>query len=88
MALEREGNGGEQGVGWDPFLIEYRACLCYSSAGSLHAPAPLLYYQEQVCGTNESLQVLFLNRDFAFLSFLTGQRKFHSFKLVLIVFPR
>ena len=65
------------------------ACVC-SSAGSLHPPAhaPLLCYQEQVCGTNEGLQVLFLSHDFAFLSFRTEQKKFHAFKLFRISLPR
>lgn len=65
------------------------ACVC-GSAGSLHPPAhaPLLHYQEQICSTNEGLQVLFLSHDFAFLSFATGQNKFHALKLVLIGLPR
>lgn len=65
------------------------ACVC-SSAGSLYPPvhAPLLCHQEQVCGTNAGLQVLFLSHGFAFLSSLTGKRKFHAFKLVLLGLPR
>lgn len=82
----------EEGRGWGGtrhLLNTELACVC-CSAGSLHPPAhaPLLHYQQQVCGTNEGLQVLptllFESYAFAFHSFLTGQRKLHAFKLILI----
>lgn len=66
MASEQEGDGGEQGWGEILSLLSTElACVC-----NLHppAPAPLLCYQEQVCATNESLQVLHLSHDFVFHS--------------------
>lgn len=82
----------EESRGWGGTLSLLNTGLACvgSSAGSLHRPAhaALLSYQEQVCGTNEGLQVLCLSHDFAFLSFLTGQSKFHAFKLGIIGLPR
>lgn len=66
VASEQEGDGGEQGWGGILSLLSTElACVC-----NLHplAPAPLLCYQEQVCATNEGLQVLRLSCDFVFHS--------------------
>lgn len=78
--------------GWGGILslLNTELACVRSRAGSLHPPAhaALLSYQQQVCGTNEGLQVLFQSHDFAFLSFLTGQRKIQAFKLGLTGLPR